>query len=440
MDILAISPIDGRYHKNLSELSDYFSEYALIKYRIRVEIEYLIALANTLQFKDLVERQDDLRGVYLTFSTNDAIKVKEIEDMTNHDVKAVEYYIKGQLIELDLPNYTEFVHFGLTSQDINNTATPLLLKDFIENVYNPSLQKLTDVLKDMVDRYVHIPMLARTHGQPATPTTVGKEIQVFIYRIETLHSPHTFTAKFGGATGGFNAHHTAYPDIDWLSFADNFIKEFGMEREQWTTQISNYDGLAGVFHSMIRINGVLEDLCRDFWHYISIEYFKQIPVAGEVGSSTMPHKINPIRFENAEGNLGWASSQFEYLAKKLPISRLQRDLTDSTVTRNIGVPCAHTILAIQSLIGGLNKIDVDIDNITQDLAENWAVVTEAYQVILRRENVPKPYEKLKDISRGGMVTKSSLHVFIDALDISDSVKSELKRITPMNYKGIYPNV
>ncbi|MCK5169651.1 MAG: adenylosuccinate lyase [Bacteroidales bacterium] len=440
----AISPIDGRYGDKTSVLSNYFSEYALIKYRVLVEIEYFIALCE-LQLPQLSDFDEklycDLRIIYDDFSTDDARKIKDVEKVTNHDVKAVEYFVKEKFDELNLGKYKEFIHFGLTSQDVNNTATPYSLRDAVENVYYPVLNELIDKLKALASEWSSISMLARTHGQPASPTRLGKEMQVFIERlerqIEQLKSI-PFSAKFGGATGNFNAHHVAYPTIDWNKFGNHFVNDIlKLHRSQPTTQIEHYDNLAATFDAMKRINNILIDLARDFWTYISMNYFKQKVVKGEVGSSAMPHKVNPIDFENAEGNFGIANALYEHLSAKLPISRLQRDLTDSTVLRNIGVPVSHSIIAFKSLLKGLDKVIVNEVAINADLEENWAVVAEAIQTILRREAYPNPYEALKDLTRtGDKITKESIHQFIDNLELTDKLKKELKEITPFNYTGI----
>lgn len=442
--LTAISPIDGRYRNKVDELGKYFSEFGLIKYRVLVEIEYFIALCEMPlpQLKDFDNKMYcDLRIIYTDFDGNDARKVKDIEKVTNHDVKAVEYFIKEKFDELDLKEYKEFIHFGLTSQDINNTATPYSLRDAIENIYYPAYIELLEKIRSLAKEWNSIPMLARTHGQPASPTRLGKEIEVFIERlkrqIDQLKSV-PYSAKFGGATGNFNAHHVAYPKIDWIDFGNHFVIDIlKLQRSQPTTQIEHYDNLAAMFDAMKRINSILIDLSRDFWTYISMGYFKQRVVKGEVGSSAMPHKVNPIDFENAEGNLGIANALFEHLSAKLPISRLQRDLTDSTVLRNIGVPVSHTIIAFKSLLKGLGKVIVNEETIREDLEGNWAVVSEAIQTILRREAYPKPYEALKDLTRtGNKITKDSIHKFIDTLNLNNDLKNELKNITPFNYTGI----
>ena len=441
----AISPIDGRYRGKTESLSEYFSEYALIRYRIRVEIEYFIALCElplpALQDFDhsLFER---LRDIYRQFTPADAQRVKDIEQVTNHDVKAVEYYIKEQLDQIGgLDQYKEFVHFGLTSQDINNTSVPLSVKEALEQVYYPLLEELIDQLNDYAEEWKHVPMLAKTHGQPASPTRLGKEIMVYVYRLqEQLHALQDtpLSAKFGGATGNFTAHHVAYTQYDWRDFGNRFVSEkLGLEREEYTTQISNYDWLAAVFDAMRRINTIIIDLDRDFWMYISMEYFKQKIKAGEVGSSAMPHKVNPIDYENSEGNLGMANAILSFLAQKLPVSRLQRDLTDSTVLRNVGVPMGHSLIAFHSTLKGLRKLILNEDKLHEDLEETWAVVAEAIQTILRREAYPHPYEALKALTRTNeKMTEETIHAFIQSLEVSDSVKAELMAITPWNYTGM----
>lgn len=441
--LTAISPVDGRYRKQVDVIAKYFSEFGLIKYRVQVEIEYFISLCELPlpQLEDVKpEVFESLRNIYLSFSETDATKVKEIEAVTNHDVKAVEYFIKGEFDKLGLEKYKEFIHFGLTSQDINNTATPLSLKDAMVEV-GILFRELIDLLKDRASQWVDIPMLAKTHGQPASPTLLGKEIAVFIERIEqqleqVIAVP--YSGKFGGATGNMNAHVVAYPDIDWNGFADKFVGErLGLSRSYPTTQIEHYDNLAALFQGLVRVNNILIDFSRDVWQYISMNYFKQKIKQGEVGSSAMPHKVNPIDFENAEGNLGMANAIYNHLANKLPISRLQRDLTDSTVLRNIGVPISHNIISIRSLIKGINKLELEESAIQQDLEKNWAVVAEAIQTILRREGYPKPYEALKDLTRvNEKITKDSIWRFIDGLNLRDAIKSELKEITPYNYTGI----
>lgn len=442
--LTAISPVDGRYRNKAENLAAYFSEFALIKYRVRVEIEYFIALAEFLpQLHALAtkENKEALRAIYREFSLDDAARVKEIEGVTNHDVKAVEYFIKEKFDLLALQTYKEFIHFGLTSQDINNTSVPLSLKDALNEVYYPGLQEVIDMLKKYAAEWAEVPMLAKTHGQPASPTRLGKEVMVFVYRLEQqvkLLKAIPVSAKFGGATGNFNAHHVAYPDYDWKAFGNRFVGEvLGLSREEWTTQISNYDNFAAIFDGMKRIDTILIDLCRDFWQYVSMEYFKQKIKAGEVGSSAMPHKVNPIDFENAEGNLGMANAILTHLAMKLPISRLQRDLTDSTVLRNVGVPMAHIEIAFKSLTKGLGKILLNEKALYRDLDNCWAVVAEGIQTILRREGYPKPYEALKALTRTNEgITAESISHFIDTLQVSDAVKAELKAITPHNYTGI----
>ena len=440
--INAISPIDGRYSDKCNPLPNYFSEFALIKYRMFVEIQYFIELANIPlpQLKELTDSdKKTIENISKKFSTEDALRVKNIEKDINHDVKAVEYFIKEEFDKINLSKYKEFIHFGLTSQDINNTAVPLMLKDSINEVIMPSFVKVQKVINTMSKSLKNIPMIARTHGQPATPTTFGKEFNVFeerlINQIETLASIQN-NGKFGGASGNLNAHYVSYPEINWDEFADNFLKNIGLKRSKPTTQIEHYDNMAAIFHNLSRINTVLIDLCRDIWHYISINYLVQKANKKEVGSSAMPHKVNPIDFENAEGNLMLANSQYIFLAEKLPVSRLQRDLTDSTVSRNIGVPLSHTKIALESIIKGLGKIDVNKSVIENDLDNNWAVVSEAIQTVLRRENIPNPYELLKDLTRGNDdITKESIAKFINNLPVSDKVKKELLSISPHNYLG-----
>jgi len=442
--LTAISPIDGRYHTRTKAFQTYFSEYGLIKYRVLVEIEYFIALTEIPleSLKSFPKEQiENLRKIYLDFSEADANRIKETEQTTNHDVKAVEYFIKERMNALGLNDYEEFIHFGLTSQDINNTAVPLSLKDGVQEVYMPMLNDVIHKLKTLEKEWKDIPMLARTHGQPASPTRLGKEIKVFTERLEhqkkqLLNIP--FTAKFGGATGNFNAHHVAYPNIDWISFSNDFVNNtLRLERSQTTTQIEHYDHLASLFDAMKRINTILIDLNRDLWTYVSVDYFKQKLKDGEIGSSAMPHKVNPIDFENSEGNLGLANALFIHLSSKLPISRLQRDLTDSTVLRSIGVPLAHSLIAFQSTLAGLEKLVLNEQKIMSDLENNWAVVAEAIQTVLRREGFEKPYEALKGLTRTHeKVTKASVHAFIDGLNISDELKKELKKIEPSNYLGI----
>ena len=446
LDLLtAISPIDGRYRGKTEALAEYFSEYALIKYRVRVEIEYFITLCE-LPLPQLASFDHALfarlRQIYLSFSEADAQRVKDIEMITNHDVKAVEYFIKEEFDKIGgLDAYKEFIHFGLTSQDINNTSVPLSVKDALNEVFCPQVEEVIDQLQQYADEWRDVPMLAKTHGQPASPTRLGKEIMVFVYRLQeqlaTLRACK-LTAKFGGATGNYNAHHVAYPDYDWKSFGNRFVSEkLGLEREQYTTQISNYDHLASVLDAMRRINTILIDLDRDVWMYISMEYFKQKIKAGEVGSSAMPHKVNPIDFENSEGNLGIANAVLQFLAQKLPVSRLQRDLTDSTVLRNIGVPMGHSVIAFQSTLKGLRKLILNEERIEADLANTWAVVAEAIQTILRREGYPHPYEALKALTRTNQkMTEQTIHEFIGQLNVSDSVKAELMAITPLNYTGL----
>ena len=442
--LTAFSTVDGRYRKKVEGLAAYFSEYALIKYRVQVEIEYFITLAEFLpQLNTLTSSsiKEDLRKIYKEFSLEDASRIKDIESTTNHDVKAVEYFIKEKFDLLSLQDYKEFIHFGLTSQDINNTSVPLSVKDALTEVYYPSLQEVIDLLERYANEWMEIPMLAKTHGQPASPTRLGKEIMVFVYRLEqqlSLLKTIPLSAKFGGATGNFNAHHVAYPAYDWRAFGNKFVNNvLGLHREEWTTQISNYDNLAAVFDGMKRINTILIDLNRDFWQYISMEYFKQQIKAGEVGSSAMPHKVNPIDFENAEGNLGLANAILEHLASKLPVSRLQRDLTDSTVLRNVGVPMAHIEIAFKSLTKGLGKLLLNEQALYRDLDACWAVVAEGIQTILRREGYPKPYEALKALTRTNEgITAQSISSFIDELQVSEAVKKELKAITPHNYTGV----
>lgn len=441
--LTAISPIDGRYRNKCESLDEYFSEYALIRYRIRVEVEYFIALCEQglPQLAGVpAEAMDGLRDIYLDFSLADAEHVKEIESVTNHDVKAVEYFLKERFDAMGLEAYKEFIHFGLTSQDINNTAVPLSIKEAIAEVFRPAIESLVSHLEGRAEEWADLPMLAKTHGQPASPTHLGKEIGVFAYRLrkqlEALDSVK-ISGKFGGATGNFNAHRVAYPDIDWREFAAKFLSErLGIKREALTTQISNYDNLAALFDALRRINTIVLDLDRDMWMYISMEYFKQKIKAGEVGSSAMPHKVNPIDFENSEGNIGIANAVFGHLASKLPVSRLQRDLTDSTVLRNIGVPLAHTLIAVASTMKGLGKLLLNRAAIDADLDNTWSVVAEAIQTVLRREGYPKPYETLKALTRKNeAVTAESIAVFIDTLDVSDDVKAELKKLSPHSYTG-----
>ena len=442
--LTAISPLDGRYYKTVNQLSEYFSEYALIKARVKVEIEYFIALCE-LPLPQLSSFDkamfSQLRQIVENFSENDALRIKEIEKTTNHDVKAVEYFLKEQFDTLQLVTYKEFIHFGLTSQDINNTALPYLIREFHQNVYIQSITNVIGLLKEKEQAWQDVAMLAHTHGQPASPTNLGKEIHVFVERIETQLKQLNeipFCGKFGGAVGNFNAHHVAYPNIDWVKFSNTFLKEkLGLTRLQTTTQIEHYDNMAAYFDAIKRINTIILDLDRDIWTYISMEYFRQQVKAGEVGSSAMPHKVNPIDFENSEGNICVANALLEGLARKLPVSRMQRDLTDSTVTRNVGVPLAHSILAYHSLLRGLNKLLLNQEAIDADLEKNWVVVSEAIQTILRREQYPQPYEALKNLTRGKThITKEVIHEFIDTLQVSDTVKEELKQITPHNYIGI----
>ena len=443
--LTAVSPIDGRYRSKTESLADYFSEYALIRYRVRVEIEYFITLCE-LPLPQLESFNsalfEQLRDIYRNFDEASAARVKEIESITNHDVKAVEYFIKEEFDKIGgLDDYKEFIHFGLTSQDINNTSVPLSVKEALEEVFYPQVEELIAQLKEYAEAWKNVPMLAKTHGQPASPTRLGKEVEVYVYRLSeqlaTLRNCK-MTAKFGGATGNFNAHHVAYPQHDWRAFGNRFVSEkLGLEREQWTTQISNYDRLGNVFDSIRRINTIIIDLDRDFWMYISMEYFKQKIKAGEVGSSAMPHKVNPIDFENSEGNLGIANAILQFLAQKLPVSRLQRDLTDSTVLRNVGVPVGHSVIAIQSTLKGLRKLILNEEKLREDLENTWAVVAEAIQTILRREAYPHPYEALKALTRTNeKMTEERIHAFVQTLNVSDSVKAELMAITPYNYTGI----
>lgn len=446
LDLLtAISPIDGRYRGKTEALANYYSEFALIRYRVRVEIEYFITLCE-LPLPQLASFDhalfERLRDIYRNLDENEAQRVKDIEKITNHDVKAVEYFIKEKFDKIGgLDAYKEFIHFGLTSQDINNTSIPLSVKESLEQVYYPQVEELIAQLQTYADEWKDVPMLAKTHGQPASPTRLGKEIMVYVYRLtEQLNSLKAckITAKFGGATGNYNAHHVAYPEFDWKAFGNKFVSEkLGLEREQYTTQISNYDYLGAIFDAIRRINTIIIDLDRDFWMYISMEYFKQKIKAGEVGSSAMPHKVNPIDFENSEGNLGIANAILQFLAQKLPVSRLQRDLTDSTVLRNIGVPMGHGVIAIQSTLKGLRKLILHEEKLQEDLNNTWAVVAEAIQTILRREAYPHPYEALKALTRTNKhMTEETIHEFIQGLNVSDSVKAELMAITPSNYTGI----
>lgn len=440
--ITAISPIDGRYADKTKELSSYFSEFALIKYRIFVEIQYLMNLSGQISFRGsqkLEENKEAILELFNAFDVKEALKIKEIESITNHDIKAIEYYLKEKFDTMDLSEISEWIHFGLTSQDINNTAIPLSIKDFLTDVYYPQIYSLVNELKSMEEAWGTIPLLARTHGQPASPTTLGKEIGVFVSRL-SIQIKHLSTVpingKFGGATGNFNAHYVAFPSTDWHHFANEFLTSLGLDRSKPTTQIEHYDNLAALFHNLQRINTILIDFSRDIWTYISMEYFKQATIQGEIGSSAMPHKVNPIDFENAEGNLGVANALFHHLAEKLPVSRLQRDLTDSTVLRNTGVPFAHTLIAIKSIKKGLSKLRVQEDKISSDLSKNWMVVAEAIQTILRREGFSKPYEALKDLTRGvSNVTESEIHQFIHTLKVNEEVKMELLKITPFNYIG-----
>ena len=441
--LTAISPVDGRYRDKVDSLANYFSESALIRYRVMVEVEYFIALCELPlpQLRGFDHALfDNLKEIYLDFTVEDAQKIKDIVKVTNHDVKAVEYFIKERFDALNLHEYKEFIHFGLTSQDINNTAVPCSFRDAIHDVYYPVIDELIAKLEELAEEWKDVPMLAKTHGQPASPTRLGKEIRVFVYRLTKqleLLKKVACSGKFGGATGNFNAHNVAYPEIDWTAFANKFLTEkLKIEREQYTTQISNYDNFATVFDNLRRINNIVVDLDRDFWTYISMTYFKQKIKAGEVGSSAMPHKVNPIDFENSEGNLGIANAVLDHLSNKLPISRLQRDLTDSTVLRNIGVPLAHTIIAFKSTLKGLNKLIINKAAIEADLEDNWAVVAEAIQTILRREAYPNPYEALKALTRtNSKVTQASIAEFIDTLDVSAELKEQLKQISPSNYTG-----
>jgi len=442
--LLSISPVDGRYAAKTEPYQAYFSEYALIRYRVRVEVEYFIALCE-LPLKQLKtvpnDKYNNLRDIYRNFSVEDAERIKAIEQVTNHDVKAVEYFLKEKFELLNLAEYKEFIHFGLTSQDINNTSIPWSVREALEQVYYPELEGIIALLEEKAEEWKDVSMLAKTHGQPASPTRLGKEVMVFVNRLkEQLKTLKTIpsTAKFGGATGNFNAHHVAYPEIDWRQFGNKFVADkLGLEREQWTTQISNYDYLAAQFDALKRIDTILIDLCRDIWTYVSMEYFRQKIKAGEVGSSAMPHKVNPIDFENAEGNLGVANALLEHLAQKLPVSRLQRDLTDSTVLRNVGVPFAHIMIATQSLRKGLNKLLLNEEALYRDLDKCWAVVAEGIQTILRREGYPSPYEALKALTRTNQtITMESIAEFIDTLDVNEEIKQELHKITPHNYTGI----
>lgn len=439
--LTAISPIDGRYRSQVEVLSAYFSEFALMQYRLRVETEYFIALSQKKLFSLTTANANKLRKIYLDFSPETAMEIKNLEKVTNHDVKALEYYMKKELEKHELGHLKEFIHFGLTSQDVNNTAVPLMWKESLENEYLPAITNLIISLRKLANSWKNIPMLARTHGQPASPTNLGKEIMVFVERIEDqilLLNQVPYSCKFGGATGNFNAHAVAYPKTNWVRFANAFCEDkLGLQRQQYTTQIEHYDHLAAHFDGIKRINTILVDLCRDAWTYISMEYFRQKTRKGEIGSSAMPHKVNPIDFENAEGNLGIANALFEHLSAKLPVSRLQRDLTDSTVIRNIGIPMAHTMISINSINKGLEKLVLNEDAIRADLDKNWAVIAEAIQTILRRENYPAPYEALKELTRGkGTIDKKTIHEFISTLKVKATVKAELKRITPFNYTGV----
>jgi adenylosuccinate lyase len=442
--LTAISPIDGRYAAKTKQLSEYFSEFALIKYRVEVEVRYFVALCK-LPLPQLAgvspEKMVEVLSISTHFTEAQAQHIKDIERTTNHDVKAVEYFLKAELDRLGLAEFKEFIHFGLTSQDINNTATPMLTRDAVQQVFLPAIAKVQELLYDASMTWEEVPMLARTHGQPASPTRLGKEFGVFVERLEEQLrqlGDIPWRGKFGGATGNFNAHHVAYPNIDWIAFGNGFLsRDLGLLRSQLTTQIEHYDNLAAVFHCLSRINTILIDLCRDIWTYISMDYFKQKTVKGEIGSSAMPHKVNPIDFENAEGNLGLANAIFCHLAEKLPISRLQRDLTDSTVLRNVGVPFGHVLIALQSIEKGMGKLVLNEAKLQEDLDNNWMVVAEAIQTILRREGYPQPYEALKDLTRGkAQVTSDDIQNFIDGLAVSEEVKSELKAISPSNYTGI----
>jgi adenylosuccinate lyase len=443
-NLTAISPIDGRYRKQVQALEEYFSEYALIKYRVLVEVEYFFFLADQKFFELSEQSRQHLRKVSDEFNLEDAAQVKQIEAITNHDVKAVEYFLKEQLDKAGAPELKEWIHFGLTSQDINNTSIPLAWKNCMKNDYLPAIVNLKSNIRRLAGQWKHISMLARTHGQPASPTTLGKELMVFVERLDNqidLFSYVPYSAKFGGATGNFNAHKIAFPAKDWVKLGNEFVEDvLGLQRLQFTTQIEHYDNLAAHFDSIKRINNILIDLCRDIWTYISMDYFKQQTKKGEVGSSAMPHKVNPIDFENAEGNLGLANAQLEHLSAKLPISRLQRDLTDSTVLRNIGVPVAHTIIALNSIEKGLGKLLLNETKINEDLNNNWAVVAEAIQTILRRENYPQPYEALKELTRGkASITRQDIQQFVEGLNVTTDVRNELKAITPANYIGVTPD-
>ncbi|MVT11222.1 adenylosuccinate lyase [Chitinophaga tropicalis] len=440
--LTAISPLDGRYRRQLEELAPYFSEFALIRYRVLVEIEYFIALSEQKLFPLTKPQAASLRKIYQDFTVENAQLIKETEKVTNHDVKAVEYFVKNELKGQGLEDRLEWVHFGLTSQDVNNTATPLFWKEAVEHIYMPAISNLVLALKKMGKSWMKVPMLARTHGQPASPTILGKEILVFTERLEgqiKLLGDIPFAAKFGGATGNFNAHHVAFPKINWEKFGDKFVNNtLGLQRMKYTTQIEHYDNISAQFDTLKRINTILIDFSRDIWTYISLDYFKQKIKANEVGSSAMPHKVNPIDFENAEGNLGLANAIFEHLSAKLPVSRLQRDLTDSTVLRNVGVPFGHTVLALKSIQKGMEKLILNEAKLNEDLENNWAVVAEAIQTVLRRENYPQPYEALKALTRGGeQITQKTMHKFIEGLKISAALKKELKAITPHNYTGVW---
>ena len=441
-NLTAISPIDGRYRNQLQHLTIYFSEYALIRYRVQVEVDYFLFLSEKKFFKLSAQQQKGLKEIVTQFSLEQAVEIKNLESVTNHDVKAVEYFLKKQLDALQLSHVKEWIHFGLTSQDINNTAIPLLWKDAMELELFPSLANLVLKLRSFAKEWKNIPLLARTHGQPASPTKLGKEMMVFVERLDNqlLQLSHLpFTAKFGGATGNFNAHHVAYPKTNWIKFGNEFVeKKLGLQRQQFTTQIEHYDNLAAQMDCIKRINTILIDLCRDMWTYLSMDYFKQKIKKGEVGSSAMPHKVNPIDFENAEGNLGIANALWEHLSAKLPVSRLQRDLTDSTVLRNLGVPFAHSILSLKSIEKGLNKLLLNEEKIKLDLENNWAVVAEAIQTVLRRENYPNPYEALKELTRGNAaITQKTMTDFINGLKVNAAVKKELKAITPFTYTGVH---
>ena len=441
--LTAISPIDGRYRKQVESLAPYFSEFGLIKYRVHIEIEYFIALCEIpLPQLENINKSlfTSLRDIYVNFSQEDALWIKEKERETNHDVKAVEYFIKYKLEKFGIEQYLEFIHFGLTSQDVNNTAIPLSLMEAMNDILIPKLHETIDKIQALATEWATIPMLARTHGQPASPTRLGKEFQVFVERMERqmdLLKTIPYSAKFGGATGNFNAHHVAYPEISWIDFGNNFVKSLGLTRSKFTTQIEHYDNMAALMDNLKRLNNIVLDLDRDVWTYVSMGYFKQKIKVGEVGSSAMPHKVNPIDFENSEGNIGIANALYEFLAGKLPVSRLQRDLTDSTVLRNLGVPIAHQLIALTALLRGLNKLELNQEAINADLENNWAVVAEAIQTILRRENYPQPYEALKALTRkNDKITNKTIAEFIDNLEVSDKIKYELKRITPFNYVGV----